>query len=109
MLEMNARNGVLQGQRVYELRGPLLMETVQEFLRALREETAREVILDLSGVSRADSSGIGALVQLLVRYRKNQQELVLSGPNGFVLAALEITGVHNLFRIHPTLAESQTA
>jgi len=34
---------------------------------------------------------------------------VLSGPNGFVLAALDITGVRSLFRVHPTLAEAQTA
>ena len=109
MLEMSVRNGVLHGQRVYALQGPLLMENVAEFLRTLREETAREVILDLSGVPRTDSSGIGALVQILVRYRRNQQELVLSGPNGFVLAALDITGVRSLFRVHPTLAEAQTA
>lgn len=100
--------GARPGQRVVRLAGRVELDTVPEFLRALRAEQAPAVILDLSDVSYLDSSGVGALIQTYSSLRKAERRLALVAPSDRVQAVLEVTRVHKLFQIYPTVAEAET-
>ncbi len=106
-LQMDTRDGARPGHRILRLHGPLKVETVSEFLKTARAETAPIVILDLSAVPFVDSAGIGSLVQIYVAFQKAQRHLALVGPNDRVVAALEVTRVHKLFPVFATLAEAE--
>ena len=66
---------------------------------------ADNVIVDLSGVSFLDSTGLGVLVAARNTAesadRPTSLDLVVSDPH--LLKILDITGLTALFRIHPTL------
>ena len=60
------------------------------------------VVLDLSGISYASSSALGALVALNRRLRSRGGRLALSGLCPVVAAALAVTRLDTLFEIRPT-------
>ena len=95
------------GHRIVRLVGRVELDTVPEFLRALRAEQAAAVILDLSDVSYLDSSGVGALIQTYSSLRRADRRLALVAPTDRVQAVLEVTRVHKLFQIYPTVAEAE--
>jgi anti-sigma B factor antagonist len=71
----------------------------------------RRVILDLSGVSLCDSTGLSALIRL---HRRAEQAtgqdggLRLAGVQPQVLRILEITDLTRLLSIYDTVAEART-
>ena len=65
-LEMERVPGGQNGDLVTLLRGKLSLETVSTFIQTMRQEPASHLVLDMSGVSFLDSSGVGALVSLFV-------------------------------------------
>jgi anti-sigma B factor antagonist len=81
---------------------------------ALRDEianalsaTTTPVIIDLSGVSFCDASGLALLVGAQRRAGLDGRTVVLAGPRPSVLKLLHITGLDRTFHIHPTLAEAR--
>jgi len=102
-----ARDGAQSGQRVLTPGGPLDMACVPDFLRAVREEPAPVVILDFSKVSYIDSSGVGALLQLLTGLQKAKRKLALANVSQRVTAVLDMTRVKGLFIIFATVAEAE--
>src|SRR5215467_15853818 len=85
--------GVTDEQRVLLLRGPLTIETSKQFERAVRNETAETMILDLSDVPYIDSVGLGSLVATYVSHQKSGRCLVLTGVTPRVKRVLEVTNV----------------
>ncbi|MFY9559799.1 MAG: STAS domain-containing protein [Terriglobales bacterium] len=77
--------GVTDEQRVLLLRGPLTVETTPQFERAVRNENAETIILDLSDVPYIDSVGLGSLVAAYVSHQKTGRCLVLTGVTPRVL------------------------
>jgi anti-anti-sigma factor len=64
-------------------------------------EGARLVVVDLSGVSFADSS----VLHVLLRARSRSRRLVIAGPLGSVVLRLfEATGTRSAFTFTPTVA-----
>lgn len=104
---VEARDGARQGQRVLTPGGPLDMACVPDFLRAVREEPAPVVILDFSNVSYIDSSGVGALLQLLSGLQRAKRKLALASVSQRVMAVLEMTRVKGLFNIFASVEEAQ--
>jgi anti-anti-sigma factor len=81
---------------------------------ALRDEivkilaaTTTPVIIDLSGVSFCDASGLALLVGAQRRAQLDGRTVVLAGPRPNVLKLLHITGLDRTFSVHPTLAAAQ--
>ena len=58
--------GGQNGDLVTKLNGKLSLETVSTFIQTMRQEAASHLVLDMSGVTFLDSSGVGALVSLFV-------------------------------------------
>ena len=101
--------GVAEDQRILLLRGPITIETTPHFERAIRNECAVTMILDLSDVPYIDSVGLGSLVAAYVSHQKDGRCLVLTGVKPRVEKILEITKVKDLFVIFATTWEAVEA
>ena len=94
---------------VLSLRGPLTMENVSPFMNAVRREDAPTMILDFSGVTYLDSSGLGSLVSACTTCVKAGRRFALTGVNQRVQKVFEITNVENVLLVFPTLADALEA
>jgi anti-sigma B factor antagonist len=65
----------------------------------------RRLVLDLSGVTFLDSSGLGALVSIL-KALGTQGSLAVCGAQGSVLALFKLTRMDKVFAIHADRAEA---
>lgn len=94
--------GVTDDQRVLLLHGPITIETTPHFERAVRNEVADTMILDLSDVPYIDSVGLGALVATYVSLQKTGRCLVLTAVTSRVMKVMKITKVNEFFMTFPT-------
>jgi anti-sigma B factor antagonist len=86
---------------VLDLEGPLVISHLFHFQTALRAETAKLIVLDLSRVPYMDSSGLGAILNGYVSAEKNGRKLVLSGVSDRVHALLSLTKVDSILMLYP--------
>jgi|GraSoiStandDraft_4_1057263.scaffolds.fasta_scaffold619276_3 anti-sigma B factor antagonist len=70
-----------------------------ESLNELVGATDRAAIIDVSGVTFMDSTGLGALVKTNERLRRQSRRLILVCPPGPVLELLDATGLRERFVI----------
>ena len=94
------------GTRVVTVRGEVdvaTAPTLGEALDAALDEGSGPVVVDLSGVTFIDSTGLGVLIAVRKRCLDSGRELrvVVSDPR--ILKVFEITGLDDLFAIHPAL------
>ena len=75
-------------------------------LRGLIEGGARKLLVNLSGVSQVDSSGISTIVRSFVTVRRLGGSLKLAHATGHVLEVLELT---RLIQTIPSFADEATA
>jgi anti-sigma B factor antagonist len=66
------------------------------------------LVIDLTGVSYMDSSGVATLVQALQTARKRSTKLVLAAPQQRVLTILQIARLDSVFRIVPDLETAKS-
>jgi anti-sigma B factor antagonist len=90
---------------VYQLKGKLSLETVASFIPKLRAETARHVVLDMSGVSFLDSAGVGALVSLFVNRRNQGKTFALAALTPQATAIVTVAGLQKLLPVAKTVEE----
>ena len=91
---------------VTRLRGKLSLESVHDFMTALRPEPALRLVLDMSGVAYLDSSGVGALVSLFVNRRNNGKSIAVVGLNPQGTAVLQVSGLIKLLPIFGSVEEA---
>jgi anti-anti-sigma factor len=92
--------------------GELDFARIAEFRDALsRADTAAvTIVVDLSSVSFIDSSGLGALVELHNRVRRENRRLAVVAPGGTAAAVLlNLSGLQNRMPIFPTRQAALTA
>ena len=86
--------GELPGIHVVALHGELDIVSAYDLALALVEVAGSIVVIDLSGLTFMDSSGISALVMAKNRITADGRgQLVLTKPGGIVREALEIVGL----------------
>jgi anti-sigma B factor antagonist len=68
---------------------PLLASEALELI----EDGARDVIVDLSGLTFCDSSGLSAFVRIANRLNPSAGRLVLAGPTAIVRRVLDVSGL----------------
>jgi len=105
-LELEKRPGSTDALAIYQLKGKLSLETVNEFIQTLRPEPAHHLILDLSGVTFLDSSGVGALVSLFVNRRNHSKTFALAALAPQSAAVVTVAGLQNLLPIYKTVEEA---
>jgi anti-anti-sigma factor len=82
-----------EGVRVFSLSGELDVTTAQGLAGALTGPPGSLVVLELSGLTFMDSSGIGVIHAARRLTIKNGGNLVLTRPSPQVHRVLEITGL----------------
>ena len=75
--------------------GVVLGETVRE----LAKKGHRKILLNLTGVTYVDSSGVGQLVGALTSARNQGGDLKLLNPTPKVLEVLKTTNLHTVFDV----------
>lgn len=93
-----------------ELTGRLTLgNRLTEIEHAIKESIeggARKLALELTNLSFLDSSGIGMIMLCAGRMRELGGHLVIVGAQGHVKKVLELTHIHQIVPMHPTLASS---
>jgi anti-sigma B factor antagonist len=95
------------GQRILRLTGPILISNFFEFQTAVRSDSSRALILDLTQVPYIDSAGIGALVGAYVTRQHGGRSLALAGVQKRVRQALQVTRVEQFFHFYDTVEDAQ--
>jgi len=91
--------------------GRLDLSRSQEFLERAKSLRGDEkpLIVDLSGISFLDSSGMGALVALEKEARSGKPPLVLCAPSPQARKTLETARLQDFFKIRPDAAQALEA
>jgi anti-anti-sigma factor len=84
-------------------------EELREALLAQLGASAGGTLVDLSGVSFIDSSGLRALVTARTHYNEISADLWLVVGDRHVLGVLEISGLDKVFRVFPTVNDAAEA
>jgi len=90
-----------RGRVVHGAEAAALSSRVPELL-----PRARLLVLDLSQVEAIDGAGLGELVSLLQRARAHGCAMKLAAPSKCVQELLQLTKLHTVFEIHPTLDDA---
>lgn len=99
----------LSGHTVLAVGGEIDVYTspaVQSRIADTLDSGRHRLVVDLTGVDFLDSSGLGVLVAGLNRAREVGGRLTLVCSRPSVLKLFQITGLDQVFVIHPTLAEA---
>jgi anti-sigma B factor antagonist len=91
---------------VIRLIGKLSFENAPRFITTLRPEPAAHLILDMSGLSFLDSTGVGALAALFVSRRNRGKTLALAGLTVQSAAVLQVTGLLTLLPVYPSVEQA---
>ncbi|SEH07118.1 Putative anti-sigma factor antagonist [Candidatus Venteria ishoeyi] len=84
------------------LSGQLVMANASEIREALKpiiEAGQGKLILNLADVNFMDSSGLSVLISALKAIREKQGEVVLTQITGSVQALIELTQLHQVFKL----------
>ncbi|MEV6211534.1 STAS domain-containing protein [Kitasatospora sp. NPDC051914] len=96
-------------RRVLRLVGELDHDSAGPFREALDTAVAEPpplVVVDCSGLSFCDSTGLNLLLRARLAALSNGGEVVLAGPTPMVQRMLEITGAGEIFGVFGTAAEA---
>lgn len=92
------------GQSVISLSGAFDLVTRDLVLHAARNAVDNgdggEVILDLSGVTFVDSTGLGVLVRLDNYAKERQKRIIIRDPSARVSRVLELTALDSALTVH---------
>lgn len=90
-----------EGRIVYRDEAAALSRVVTEALK-----NTREVVLDLEGVQRIDSAGLGELARIATAGGAKRGRLKLAGVNPRVMQLLRLTNLASVFEIHESLMDA---
>lgn len=82
---------------------------LHEALRSLRADGTRNAVVDLSGVERMNSSGLGMLIGALTIVRNADGDLRLANVHARVTQLLTVTKLLGVFSIHDSVDEAVAA
>ncbi len=104
---MNHRVTEEQGVLVVALEGDVDLETSPQARKLLLDAVGRgrDVLVDLSGVSYLDSSGVASLVEAFQRARKGESDFGLVCVSESARRVLELARLDRVFRIFASLEE----
>ncbi len=94
---------------VTRLDGKLTLETVHNFISAMRADATTRLVLDMSGVSFLDSAGVGALVQIFVHRRAHEQAFALASLTKQSDAVMAVAGIKKLVPIYESVEQARAA
>jgi len=97
---------------VVAVRGEIDLSSAPELRSSLLKQASEGrtmLVIDLSGVTFIDSTGLSVLLSGMKRLREAGGDLLLVIADPQILRVFEITGLTGLFRILPDLAAARAA
>ena len=85
----------------------LTLTTVPEFQSKVHSDRSHNLILEFTHVPYIDSIGMGTLVDVNVRHRRDGNSVALVGASDRVRSVLKLARVDRFFRFFNSLAEAQ--
>ena len=105
-MELQVRTRIVEGVVLVEVAGELEIYTapqLQEQLEAQLNQGTKTLIVSLAQVEFIDSTGLAVLNAARVRLRDQGGKLVLVCNKERVIRPFEISGLHRLFVLFPTI------
>lgn len=107
-LRVEASAGKRDGQLILRVHGALHLSTAPAFLELIRgSHDSPIVILDLTDVSRCDSTGVGALMKVRTAFELEGRRLALAGLNDRLNLLLSVAQVRAFFTIFRSAADAE--
>lgn len=101
------------GIAVVTVAGRLVLGKDEERLESITgdliKQGQKKFVYDISALDYADSSGIGTLVSCLTNIKKAGGEMRMAGANSRMMRLFQMTGVHSLISLYPTVAAAAEA
>ena len=97
---------------VIDLKGDVTAASEDELMDAYREarpEETRGIVLDFTGLDYMNSSGIGLLVTLLVRAKREGRQLSAFGLSDHYRQIFELTRLDEVISVHEDEQQAVTA
>ncbi|HEV3375596.1 MAG TPA: STAS domain-containing protein [Candidatus Acidoferrum sp.] len=91
---------------VIRLIGKLSFENAPRFITTILPEPAAHLVLDMSGLSFLDSTGVGALAALFVSRRTKGKTLALASLTVQGAAVLQVTGLLKILPVYPSVEQA---
>jgi anti-anti-sigma factor len=98
-----------EGTTILRLVGPLTLRNLFPFQEQFRALTPPRLILDMTEVHYIDSAGLGVLVNGYVSAERAGRAFLLAGVTPRVHTLLELTQVHKVLRLYPTVSEAEAS
>lgn len=96
-----------EGALVIRVTGDLDLASSPRFEEALATApTATHVVIDLTGCTFLDSSGVRAVIQTVHEVSEGGQRVDVVAASAAILRVLEITGVNRMVSIHLSLEDA---
>ena len=111
-LDLDIGTSVVDGRTVVQVVGEIDVYTAPQLRERLDAEIDAgryDLVVDLSGVTFMDSTGLGVLVGRLKQIRLNDGSMRLVCAHDRVLKVFVITGLDKVFAIYPTVGEAVAA
>ena len=89
------------------LEGPLIIATLFDFQRPVRESGLMNAIIDLTGVPYMDSAGLGAILAFWAHVQRTGDKLAIVGVNERVQVLFDITKVKSILPVFATIDEAE--
>lgn len=100
------------GVVVIELAGKMMLSeanAVEDLITRLLQEGRRKFVVDLSGVTHIDSTGIGKFIASLGKVGQAGGALVMAGAGGMVREGFRVTRLDTVFRFYPDVESAVAA
>ncbi len=82
--------------------GPEALE-LNEKMNHLLDNGRKKVVLDLHGVDRMNSSGLGIMINALGNFKQNGGDLKLAALNARIEHLLKVTRLTSIFEVYDTI------
>jgi|SRR6516225_1234525 anti-anti-sigma factor len=98
------------GMAVVAVSGRLVLgrelERLESVVTELVGQAQKKIVLDVTALDYADSSGVGVLVSCVTHVKKAGGELRIAGANPRMQRLFQVTGVDKILLQYPTVAEA---
>ena len=105
-IQVSERDGVAVLTLTGDAMGGPDGSALHESLRSLRADGTRNAVIDLGGVERMNSSGLGMLIGALTTARNSDGDLRLANVGDRVRALLEVTQLLGTFQTFASVDEA---
>lgn len=102
---------IREDYNILELNGDIVFENSNQvktdIKEILKKHDIKEIILDISGVTFVDSSGIGVFISIFKFIREKNGKMALAGPKQKVYRVFELTRIDQIIDIYDSVKKAE--